>query len=77
VNILNKQQWTNDKGVVLQFGGCYCYQFHTKLLNVLLSRLGPYIDEIIGDDQCGFQCNRSTTDQIFGICQILVKMGVQ
>jgi hypothetical protein len=32
------------------------YQFHTKLANVLLSRLSPYIrvDEIIGDHQCGF-----------------------
>jgi hypothetical protein len=24
------------------------------LSNILLSRLGPYIDEIIGDHQCGF-----------------------
>jgi sorting nexin-29 len=39
--------------------------------NILLSRLDPYIDEIIGDHQCGFRCNRSITDQIFCICQIL------
>jgi hypothetical protein len=39
--------------------------------NILLSRLSPYIDEIIGDHQCGFQSNRSTTDQIFCIRQIL------
>jgi hypothetical protein len=31
------------------------------LSNILLSRLVPYIDEIIGDHQCGFQRNRSTT----------------
>jgi hypothetical protein len=31
------------------------------------------IDEIIGDHQCGFRCNRSTTDQIFCIRQILDK----
>jgi predicted KAP-like P-loop ATPase len=43
------------------------------LSNILLSRLRPYIDEIIGDHQCGFQCNRSTTDQIFCIRQILEK----
>jgi hypothetical protein len=43
------------------------------LLNILLSRLGPYIDEIIGDHQGGFQCNRSTTDQVFCIQQILEK----
>jgi hypothetical protein len=40
------------------------------LSNVLLSRLVPYIDEIIGDHQCGFQRNKSTTDQIFCIRQI-------
>jgi hypothetical protein len=43
-----------------------------KLLsNILLSRLGPYIDKITGDHQCGFRCNRSTIDQIFCIRQIL------
>jgi hypothetical protein len=47
------------------------YQPRTKLSNILLSRLSPYIDEIIGDHQCGFQRNRSATDQIFCIRQIL------
>jgi hypothetical protein len=32
-----------------------------------------YIDEIIGDHQCGFQRKSSTTDQIFCIRQILEK----
>jgi hypothetical protein len=41
--------------------------------NSLLSRLKPYADEIIGNHQCGFQCNRTTTDQIFYIRQILEK----
>jgi len=41
------------------------------LSNVLLSRLIPYAEEVIGDHQCGFRCNRSTTDHIFFICQIL------
>jgi hypothetical protein len=43
------------------------------LSNILLSRLGSYVDEIIGAHQCGFQLNKSTTDQIFCICQILEK----
>jgi hypothetical protein len=43
------------------------------LSNILLSRLIPYADEIIGDHQCGFRRNRSTTDQIFYICQIVEK----
>jgi hypothetical protein len=41
--------------------------------NILLSRLTPYADEIIGDHQCVFQCNISTTDHIFYIQQILEK----
>jgi hypothetical protein len=43
------------------------------LSNILLSRLIPYADEIIGDHQCGFRRNRSTTDQNFYIRQILEK----
>ena len=43
------------------------------LSNILLSRLTPYAEEIIEDHQYGFQHNRSTTDHIFCICQILAK----
>jgi hypothetical protein len=44
----------------------------------LLSRLSTYIDEIIGDHQCGFRRDRSTTDQIFlHFSDIAEKMGVQ
>jgi hypothetical protein len=45
------------------------------LSNILLSRLTPYVNEVIGDHQCGFHCNRSTTDQIFYIQQPLEKNG--
>jgi hypothetical protein len=38
-----------------------------------LSRLTPYAEEIIGNHQCGFRRNRSTTDHIFCIRQILEK----
>jgi len=41
--------------------------------NILLSRLTPYVEEVIGDHQCGFRRNRSTTDHIFCIRQILEK----
>jgi len=41
------------------------------LSNILLSKLTPYAEEIIGDHQCGFHHNRSTTDHIFCIRQIL------
>jgi hypothetical protein len=43
------------------------------LTNILLARLTPYAAEIIGDHQCGFRRNRSTTNQIFYIRQILDK----
>jgi len=41
--------------------------------SILLSRLTPYAEEIIGDHQCGFLRNRSTNDHIFCIHQILEK----
>ena len=48
------------------------------LSNILLSRLTPYAEEIIGDHQCGFRHNRSTTDHLFCIRQILEKkVGIQ
>jgi len=43
------------------------------LSNILLSRLTPYAAEIIGDHQYGFLRNRSSTDHIFCIRQILEK----
>jgi len=33
----------------------------------------PYVGKIIGDYQCGFQCNTSITYLIFSICQIQEK----
>jgi hypothetical protein len=44
------------------------------LSNSLISRLTSYVDDITGDHQCIFQHNRSTTDQIFCICQIWEKI---
>ena len=43
------------------------------LSNILLSRLIPYAEEVIGDHQCGFRRNRSAIDHIFCIRQILEK----
>jgi hypothetical protein len=48
------------------------------LSNIVLARLFLYVNEVIGDHQCGFRRNRSTTDQIFYIRQILEKkLGVK
>jgi hypothetical protein len=35
------------------------------LSNILLSKLDPFMNEIIGAHQCGFRRNRLITDQIF------------
>ena len=45
------------------------------LSNILRSRLTTYAEEIIGDHQCGFRRNRSTTDHLFCIRQMLEKNG--
>jgi hypothetical protein len=55
-----------------------CYSSHypsicDNIINILLALLSPYNHEIIGNHQCGFQCKRSTTDQIFCIHQKIEK----
>ena len=40
---------------------------------LLLSRMTPYANEIIGEYQCDFRRNRSIVDHIFSIWQILEK----
>ena len=48
---------------------------HNVWSNILLSGLIQYAEEVIVDHQCGFRRNRSTTDHIFCIRQILEKNG--
>jgi hypothetical protein len=60
------------KLTVIIIMGYHCYQLHTKFRRISSSQ-GLYIVEIIGDQRCGFRRNRSTTDQIFCIRQILEK----
>ena len=65
-----------DKTECGNFGGISLLSTVYKILsNILLSSLTPYAEEIIGDHQCGFRRNRSTTDHIMCIRQILAKMG--
>jgi hypothetical protein len=35
---------------------------YKTLSSILLSRLTPYVDKIVGDHQCGFQRNTSTSN---------------
>jgi hypothetical protein len=63
-----------DKTACNNYRGMSLLSTSYKILsNILLSRLRSYIDEIIGNHQCGFRRNRSTTDQIFCIRHILGK----
>jgi hypothetical protein len=45
----------------------HCHQLHTKFYPLKVRSVH------IGDHQCGFRCNRSTTDQIYCIRRILKK----
>jgi hypothetical protein len=59
----DKTHYSNYRGISLLSTS------YKILSNILLA----YADEIIGDHQCGFWCNRSMTDHIFYIWQILQK----
>jgi hypothetical protein len=78
------QQWKESIIVPIykKGGKTYCNNYqgisllstaNEILSNILLAMLTPYVSEIIGDHQCGFCHNSSTTDHIFYICQILEK----
>lgn len=47
-----------------------CYKI---LSSILLERLAPFAEEIVGRYQCGFRKGRSTTDQIFILKQVMEK----
>jgi len=66
----DKQFCSNYRGIFL------VSNTHKILSNTKLSRLIPYAEEITGDHQCDFRRNRSTSDYIFCIRQILQKEWV-
>jgi len=77
------KEWTvlifkkHDKMDCTNYKGISPLSTTYKILSyVPLSRLTPYTVEIIWDHQCVFRCNRSTTDYIFCIYQILEKKNV-
>jgi hypothetical protein len=65
---VNKTDYSNYRGTSLQLTS------YKIISSNLLSRLIPYADEIIPDQQRGFRRSRSTTDQIVYIRQILEKI---
>ena len=59
------------KQIVITIRGISLFPTTYKVLsNIVLSSLIPYAEEVTGDHQCGFRCNRSTIDHIFCIRQI-------
>jgi hypothetical protein len=78
------EQWTEFIIIPIhkKGGKTYCNKYcgipllstsYKMLSNIFLSLLIQYIDEIIGDNQCWFQCKSSTTDHNICIHQILEK----
>ena len=63
----DKSECNNYRGISL-LPTCY-----KVLSNVLVARITPYAEGAIGDYQCGFRRNRSTSDQMFTLRQILEK----
>jgi hypothetical protein len=65
---------TGDKTDCNNYRGISLFSTAYKILSsILLARLTLYVNEVIGDHQCGFRRNRSIMDQIFYILQILEK----
>jgi hypothetical protein len=63
INVLCQSSKKGDKTECNSYRGISLLSTSYKMLStILLSSLNPYIDEIIGDHQCGFWRNRSTTD---------------
>jgi hypothetical protein len=63
----DKAKTENYRGISLL---CTTYKV---LFRILLNRLSPYVNEIIEEVQTGFRHNKSTTDHIFTLRQILEK----
>jgi hypothetical protein len=65
-----------DKADCSNYRGILIFQTTYKILSsILLLRLTPYAEEIIGVHHWGLRRGRSTTDHIFCIDKYLVKKG--
>jgi hypothetical protein len=64
----------NEKTICSNYRGISLLSvIYTVLSKILAKRLNPYTEDILGDYQCGFRRDRSTTDQIFALKNILEK----
>jgi len=60
----------NGNSLIREISLLSTYEIHS---NILLARMAPYSNKIIGEFQCGFRRNRSTVENIFSIRKILEK----
>jgi hypothetical protein len=62
----------NEKTICSSYRGISLSSVVYKVLSkILAKRLNPYTEDILGDYHCGFKRDRSTTDQIFALKNIL------
>jgi len=67
----------HEKGDIMECSNYRCVSLlnaaYKILSSILLARISPFAENIIGNYQCGFRRNISTTNQIFTLRQILEK----
>jgi hypothetical protein len=74
MSILCPNHKKGDITICSNYSGISLLNITYKILsNMLFTRLSPYVENVIGDYQSGFQQGRSTVDQIFTVQQILEK----
>lgn len=67
-----------DSHICNNYSGIALLNMAYKILSYcILDRIKPLAVEILGDYQGGFRPNRSTTDQIFSVRQIIEVVGIQ
>lgn len=63
-----------DKSVCGKYRGMALLStVHKVFMKILARQLEPLVEDVIREYQCGFRQNRSTTDHIFMLSQILEK----
>ncbi|KAE9523359.1 hypothetical protein AGLY_016307 [Aphis glycines] len=57
----------------LQLGISLLNTCYKNLTTLILERINPFVEEIVGNYQCGFKREKSTVDHVFALRQIMSK----